>query len=246
MLKINNNSILKGLSFLGVIVLSIMALSPVEAKAYVTSGGYQITEGGSNVNYVPINQPSTASTDTCKNQTPKITSISPSSVKINSGERTVRISGTCFTNASVARFNSANRQTTFLSSKSLDMKLTANDTKAPGKFLITVQDPKGYSNSTPFSITSSSISKAKKSTSATVVKATSDQIECVTPATLASEEGDNNKESLLAAAIFGGDDLMPNSLLGWIFLFVFILLAVTLWRKIYVHDKERNAPLKHA
>lgn len=246
MLKINNNLIFKSLGFVGFLVLAFTMASPMNAEAYVTKGAYKVSEGGStgvvNTNTPPAQTP----VDTCQNQAPKISYISPSSATVNSGAKKVKVVGSCFTPSSVVRFNSANRSTTYVDSKNLVVDLTANDMKAVGKFLITVSDPKGFSNSVYFTI-SKAVAKAKKSTVATAVKATNNQIACDTGANLAdNSQEDKSTSGLVAAAIFGGDDLMPDSLLGWIFLFVFILLAVTLWRRLYVTDKERHAPLKHA
>lgn len=243
MLKINNNLILKSISFVGVFMLMFAVSSPT-TEAYATKASYKVYEGGISAGTnVPEKTSTPVSVDTCKNEAPKISSISPSTVNVNSGARKVKIVGTCFTRDSIARFNSANRATTYLDSKNLEIALTSNDTKALGKFLITVQDPKGFSNSKYFTVVNP-VAKTKKSTG-TVAKVTNDKIACETSSNLA-EKNDKDTSSLVAGAIFAGDDLMPDSLLGWIFLFVFILLAVSLWRKLYVTDKERNTPLKHA
>lgn len=246
MLKINNNLIFKSLGFVGFLALAFIVASPINAEAYVTKGAYKVSEGGSTGVVTSSTPPAQNPVDSCQNQAPKISYISPSSATVNSGAKKVKVVGTCFTTASIVRFNSANRPTTYVDSKNLVVDLSSNDMKAVGKFLITVSDPKGFSNSVYFTI-SKAVAKAKKSTVATAVKATdNNQIACNTGANLADNSTDKSTSGLVAAAIFGGDDLMPDSLLGWIFLFVFILLAVTLWRKLYVTEKEHHAPLKHA
>ena len=58
-------------------------------------------------------------------------------------------------------------------------------------------------------------------------------------------DGKTSKNSSLSANSLSSG-FMPSSLLGWIFLLILIYLAVTLWRKVYVTDAEKNKPLKHA
>ena len=57
---------------------------------------------------------------------------------------------------------------------------------------------------------------------------------------------DQNVKELVAGAIFGSNAFMPSSLLQWIFFAILILLAVILWRKLYVSDEDKHTPLKHA
>jgi hypothetical protein len=62
-------------------------------------------------------------------------------------------------------------------------------------------------------------------------------------ATVSKNSEDN---SLAANAIFGDGSFLPNTLAEWLLLAILILLAVVLWRRIWVTDAQRNAPLKHA
>lgn len=56
----------------------------------------------------------------------------------------------------------------------------------------------------------------------------------------------NNVGNLAAGAIFGYNAFLPSSIFQWLFLAILILLAVVLWRKLYVSESDKETPLKHA
>lgn len=190
------------------------------------SGGYSC---GSNIDQTVKNTYPTVSTvpsagvqSGVVNPKPIIDSISPNTVDSGKGEMEVTVYGSNFVRNSIVKFNSSDRATTYLSSTRLKVKLTDTDINGSGEYLITVFNPApggGYSNVEFFTILGGP-----------------------TEAKVPEE-----KESDLAAgAIFGADGFFPNSFMGWLLLSILILLGVVLWRKLYLNDKEKHAPLKHA
>ncbi|MEI6580634.1 MAG: hypothetical protein WCO07_00480 [bacterium] len=57
---------------------------------------------------------------------------------------------------------------------------------------------------------------------------------------------ENSKYDLSANALFGSNGFMPSTFLQWFFVLILILFIIILWRKIYVGDKYKAKPLKHA
>jgi len=53
--------------------------------------------------------------------------------------------------------------------------------------------------------------------------------------------------ALAGNALFGANGgFMPSSLLGWLIFAILVLLAIILWRKLYVTENDKHTPLKHA
>lgn len=150
------------------------------------------------------------------NPLPVISYVNPDSIKSGQEEMTVSIVGYNFTKNSVARWNSSNRPTRYIDSNHLLIGLYQEDIAQNGGYLITVLNPG------PGGGFSNSI-----------LFTISD-----------SGEVEKNDSNLAASAIGAG--FLPTSLVGWILLMILILLLVMFWRKIYVDDKKKNAPLKHA
>ena len=90
--------------------------------------------------------------------------------------------------------------------------------------------------------TSSSTTKNTSNTSKTTTTSSTSKNN-----TTNNQSGNENQTSDLAAnALFGSGGFLPSSLFGWLFFAILVLIAVILWRKLYVSDRERQAPLKHA
>jgi hypothetical protein len=90
---------------------------------------------------------------------PAISSLSPSSLAAGSAATQVTVSGTGFVADSVARFNGANRTTTFVSAGEVRISLTSADLTAAGEYPVTVVNPGSpplTSNSVNLSVTSES------------------------------------------------------------------------------------------
>lgn len=191
------------------------------------SGGYSC---GSNIDQTVRNTyPTVTTVSSGANQSgvvnpkPIIDSISPNTVDSGEGEMEIMVYGSNFVRNSVVKFNSSDRATTYLSPTRLKVKLTDTDINGSGEYLITVFNPLpggGYSNVEFFTILGGP--------------------------TEAKVPADESESNLGAAAIFGADGFFPNSFMGWLLLSILILLGVVLWRKLYLNDKEKHAPLKHA
>ncbi len=69
---------------------------------------------------------------------PYITSISPASAPAGSNTFVMTITGSNFSQNSVVRWNGVDQQTTFVSTRQLQIKVTASYLKSPGAVSITV------------------------------------------------------------------------------------------------------------
>ena len=262
MFNINNKNLISfGFGLLVVASFAIIAI-PVKSNAYGTnsincgpncqgvefyqdgdSGNYNYNNNNNNNNYNNYNS----------NSTPSISSVSPNSARTNSNT-VITVTGSGFTQGSVVRWNSSDRPTSFVNSSILTAKLDYYDMTTEGDYLITVFNPSGMiSNAVLFTVNNVSIyspdysgsatsTSSKKSKTATATtKNTSDADKTANQPTTGTEVKD-----LAAGAIFGSNAFMPSSLLQWIFFAIFILLAVVLWRKLYVSDADKAVPLKHS
>jgi hypothetical protein len=268
MSKINKkNLIFFGLGLSFVLILSILIFLPTTTKAYyfvgwengtyvgysIDMGNYNDSNGSNNSNYnydgnnYNYNYNGNGNN---MNPIPSVISVSPNSGKINTNT-VITVSGNDFVRGSSIRINNSNISTTFINSGTLRGQLNSYDLNSKGDYLISVFNPTpggGFSNAVTFTAipnvissttTTSKTSVAKTSTSASTKKSTP------TDTTTKSDNGTQVKE-LAAGAIFGYNGFMPSSLLQWLFFFIFILLVVVLWRKLYVSESERSTPLKHA
>lgn len=147
MKNINNKSILSAGLF-AVLALFTMLLSPTSAKAYVTQGAYTYCDGPclangtltNNGNYYNGNgnfNPNVLD----KNSVPTIYSTNPEEVGTSDGTKTITIFGTGFKPDSIARWNSVDRPTTFVSANKLLIRLDPEDTATPGKYQVSVVNP---------------------------------------------------------------------------------------------------------
>ena len=107
--------------------------------------------GGTSSNTVtfPINVPTVAG--------PAITSVSPSSAPAGSPTTPIAISGTGFTNTSVARWNGLSLVTTYVNSTTLTTQIPASDLTTQGVGQVSVANTTGSaSNSFSFTVTANS------------------------------------------------------------------------------------------
>jgi hypothetical protein len=287
MSKSNNNFIFSTI-FLSVMFVVTMVVSPSSVSAYTTPIDSPYWDG---VYYTP---PQPNLFPAVPNPVPVIGSLSPNEVARGSGAKTVIITGSGFAIGSSARFNGAERPTTFIDRNTLEMKLSATDTATDGNFIVTVFNPSpagGSSNVKFFTVSGGSpivTSTTNTNTvipvntvtyvtnptttyvqtpTTTVVRSTPTVTRRATTTTVARTNTTNNNvitngadvnngtatvsknsedNSLAANAIFGDGSFLPNTLAEWLLLAILILLAVVLWRRIWVTDAQRNAPLKHA
>lgn len=191
------------------------------------------------------------------NPIPSIYSINPTSNTVNTST-TITVTGNNFVQGSTVRLNNSAKPTTFINSKTLQAQLSYYDLSSKGEYFITVFNPApggGYSNVTSFIVNSyiapvtnnntvrnTTTSKTKNVTTNTTTNKNSTE----NNSTDTNSNTNQNVKDLAAGAIFGSNAFMPSSLLQWIFFAILILLAVILWRKLYVSDEDKHTPLKHA
>jgi hypothetical protein len=159
------------------------------------------------------------------NPAPIVYSTTPDAMNSGKGKLTATINGANFMRGSVVKWNSYDRETRYIDSNHLTVKLTAEDMAGSGEYLVTVFNPApggGFSNGAIFALGGQPRNVATRT----------------------SENNAQNGTSALTANVFGVGNFMPRSLLQWIFFIILILLGILLWRKIYQRGEPRNAPLK--
>src|SRR3989344_3645823 len=239
MSKINNKSIFFGLKILSILAFSLLIIPFNNASA---EGGRNYTYYDNyNYNPAPVQKDTT-------NPKPVINSISPKSINLGMGTKTITITGSGFVPSSVARVNNSSRPTTCIDSAHLVMQITGNDTyayKTNGGFFITVYNGApggGYSNGVFFTVNSNSTAGANVN---------NDNSNNVSPdtysETVETENGTDNYSNLASNAIFGSGSFLPSGLVQWILFAILILLIVILARKIFgARENYDEAPMKHA
>ena len=235
MSKINNKSIFFGLKILSILAFSLLIIPFNNASA---EGGRNYTYYDNyNYNPAPVQKDTT-------NPKPVINSISPKSINLGMGTKTITITGSGFVPSSVARVNNSSRPTTFIDSTHLLMQITGNDTyayKTNGGFFITIYNRApggGYSNGVFFTVNSNSTAGAN----------VNNDNNNVSPDTYTEIENETDNYSNLASnAIFGSGSFLPSGLVQWILFAILILLIVILARKIFgAKENYDQAPMKHA
>lgn len=255
MTKTNNNLILNALGILAVSMFSIMFVLPMHANAgfYSAGSGTSIVVNPPNPTPTPVPVPTPTPTPTPPpapapvpppapaptiNPVPVIYSITPGSAETGSNAKTITITGTNFVSGSVARWNSDDRATTFVSPNKLTMILTKTDMEGIGAYSITVFNPVpggGMSNAVLFHL-----NKKSAATATTTVNKTTP----VTPKT--TTQATTPSLGLSASALFGANGLMPKTLAQWLLLLAFVLLIVILARKAFAGKKQDPHQVAHA
>ena len=236
---------------------------------YAGNAGYSLSGGingttydssyynnGTNYNY---------NNNTYCNPIPVIYTVSPNSVNAVNGNIAVVLTGANFTVNSLTEFNNTYRPTTFMNSTRLTMILNASDLTTNGIYTILVFNPQpcgGTSNGIYFRVDNTIINPptvtppvVAKTVSTTTTKkitpkvATVKKTVAVAPANTqvacAPTTSGTNNQNLSANALFGANGFMPSNLIQWLVFGILILLAVVLWRKVYVTEKDKSKPLKH-
>ena len=251
--KINNNLIISVLGILAVFMFTTITFIPKKANAQwsantATNTNYY-NNNGQYTNNNNSNNNSNTNTETAVNAVPIIYSITPSSATQNSGGRNVTIIGDNFVPTSVARWNTSDRDTTYINSSKLVVYLNDYDMSGYGKYSITVFNPTpggGFSNPALFTINKKQTTIATTPSSTTTTTSKKPTTTSTTqPVTCTTDETEDN--SLTANALFGSDGFMPTSLLQWLLLALLIIILVILFRKVYRgKEKYQSTPLKHA
>ncbi len=218
------------LTTLAIIVSLVIALSPVSIFAsedgvnyvFQTDGGSRPTSQTNNQNVAPA---------------PYINSINPNFIYTNANS-TITVNGGNFVSGSMVRIDGTTYPTNYLNSGKLSTQVSFSNTGTHG---LSVVNPNGLtSNTSYFSVNTGSVQGA--STSKTVKKTVT--AKPVVNNVTTEEEYDYG--ALTSNAMFGSNTLMPSGLMQWVLFAILILLIVIIVRKIFVGDKERNKPLKHA
>ena len=142
----NTNNLIFGFLALSFLVFSAF-LSPTTTEAYTAKGSYRYCDGvcsGSNSTNTTGNTNTSSNFNPNvldKNTVPTIYSTNPEEAYTGDNLKTITIYGTGFKPDSIARWNSQDRPTTFVSANQLKIRLDAVDTKTPGKYMVTVVNP---------------------------------------------------------------------------------------------------------
>lgn len=237
MSKLNNKSIFFGLKILSILAFSLLIIPFNSANA----------EGGRNYTYYNDYSYNTnpAPKDTT-NPKPAIDSITPKSINLGVGTKTITIIGSGFVPSSVAKINNSSRPTTFIDDSHLLVQITGNDTyafKTNGGFFITVYNGApggGSSNGVFFTVNSPAASTSTKTNNNTISPDT--YVE-----TVETENGADSYSNLASNAIFGSGSFLPSGLVQWILFAILILVIVILARRIFgAKENYEQAPMKHA
>ena len=238
MSKLNNKSIFLGLKILSILAFSLLIIPFNSALA----------EGGRNYTYYnDYSYNSTPAPKDTTNPKPVIDSITPKSINLGVGTKTITITGSGFVPSSVARVNNSSRPTTFIDSTHLLVQITGNDTsayKTNGGFFITVYNVApggGYSNGVFFTVNN-------PVTPATTTGTNDNTTSPDTYTEVIEAENQTDSYSNLASnAIFGLNSFLPSGLIQWILFAILILLIVIVARRIFgAKENYDQAPMKHA
>src|SRR3989344_1569146 len=219
---------------------SLPAYARIEADSTgasgVTGDGYDY--GGPN--YYPNGYPNGYPYGN-QNPRPVIFMLNPSSVNRNSGPFTAGITGNYFMPGAIAKLNGSNRTTTYISSTYLQMQLSYADTTGSGDYLVTVYNPTpggGLSNSATLNISGTQVSGP---ITATATPTTTAKKTTTSTSTVAKSATTNGLEANVLSSGF-----LPSNIIQWLLFLLLVLLVIVFWRKIYISDKEKETPLKHA
>jgi hypothetical protein len=248
------------LTLLFIAILAVVIMAPNTASAQSTAGyvtgygvgqysyvypnntynyGYNYNNNGYAYNNNNYNAPT-------YNPTPRIYSMSPSTVNKTSTSFVAVINGDGFIPSSTVRVNGVDQITTYINSSRLEMRLNNLSQMSTGDHIVNVYNPNtnsfGYSNDVTLKVNTGTVASTNTSTK-TVAKKTST---AATTVATTKATTNNNEESLVAGAIFGtSDGFLPTGLLQWILFIILVLLIIHLWRKIYNAPKYEMTPLKH-
>jgi hypothetical protein len=142
--------------------------------APATPGTYEFRYFPNGGNTLTATSPAVTVQGTTTNPVPVVTSLTPASIVAGSPAFSLTINGSGFTSSSVARWNGADRPTTFVSSSQLRAAITAADVAVVGSAAVTVFSPTpggGTSSALAFAITAGSATPPVLSASATTVAA---------------------------------------------------------------------------
>jgi hypothetical protein len=251
-------SIVYGLLIIAILAFGAIVLMPIRANAEVCilskqntnnncpSGSSDLFTYGYTTNYYGSYNGSYGS-----EINPVIYLLNPNAKSSGSGPITITISGKNFAPGALAKWNGSDRVTTYIDSTRLLMQLNDYDTNVLGDFFVTVYNTipgGGFSNPATFSITGTTnapvVSASTTSNTSVAKTSTGTVAKAATKKTVAVAKKTNTTGAGLTASVILG--FMPSNVIQWLIFLILALSAVLLWRKIYVSEKDKAKPLKHA
>ena len=194
-------------------------------------------------------------------QTPSISAISPEEAQINSGAKTITITGSGFNPSSTAKVNSSNRYTTFIDDSHLLVEINSYDmSRSDGGFYITVWNSNGeYSNAALFTLNGKAAASTSSNNNNSAPASNNYQDNTsysngynntapvnYSPGTIESVNEDED-QSLASSVILGGSTFLPTGIVQWVLVAILIVLIIVIGRKVLGNREEYdNTPLKHA
>lgn len=243
-MKINKIKITYGL-FLALLFIAILAvfmtLPNIASAQFGTYQGYNTTNYNNPNPYNPNNgynnYPTNGGTTI---PAPIIYSLGPNSIRKSSSPVTVAVIGNNFAPDSKIKINGIDQNTIYMGSTRLDMQINNTNLLSVGIVSVSVHNPypnSAFSNSVNLTVLPPINTNTPNGNSNPIPTNTSPLEETL---------GNVGDEGLAANALLASDGFLPANLVQWIIFFIFILLIVYLWRKIYHAQKEQERPMKHA
>ena len=267
MMNINKNKlILSALGILAVSILGFTAFLPAKASAqnynpnyyypnYYPYNNYHPSIGGGSAAHVGSGNGYTYYYDYNNynnGANPVIYTVNPTSNTTNN--MVLSVTGINFFPNSIIYLNNVAKPTRFINSTSLSVTLSSYDILNPGDHTISVYNPSyGVSSNLVFLTINNTYSYVTNTKTKTVTtntsstsKTTNNNTSTDSTGTTTTNTDNDNNNGLAANALFGANGFMPINLIQWIIFGILILLAIVLWRKVYISDREKAKPLKHA
>ena len=253
-----------GLAMLVIFVLSVLTtiivFVPITANAYDNSNNYDVVHP-----YGSITSPYNDSTNNnYNNPLPMIYTVNPNSATALNKSIFITLTGDKFIPGSQAKFDNAYRPTSYTDANHLTVALNSGDLNMVGNHIITVYNGApggGNSNEVIFTVRPRAVAIVNSTNTYNNTSNntnsynynndssynTLDQNSTTSPVTptKTSTTTSESLSNLAANAIFGSNGFLPSGLIQWLFVAIFILLAVILVRKLYGVHKYNATPLKH-
>ncbi len=271
MTKTINKNLISVLAIIALFSFNVVLLAPKDVSAYIpVASPYEESEeiDYDDDDYYDYNDYYDEDDyyEDLLNARPAISSIDPQVANKNSNAINVTVVGSNFNTDSIVQWDGANLPTRYETSKKLIAQIPASKLDTNGSYEVKVfnDNSNKSSNNATFVVrdrlvtsatvagaTSASGSNASSGNTASTVKNTTTSKSSTATTTSKSStvkdsESKNSGSELAGSAIFGASGFLPSNILQWIIFAILILLAVILWRKLWVTEEDKRAPLKHA
>lgn len=264
MTKTINKNLINVLAIIALFSFNVVLLTPKDVSANHYSPVYAYNEP-EEIDHDDYDYDENDYYEDLLNARPAISSIDPQVANKNSNAINVTVVGSNFNTDSIVQWDGANLPTRYETSKKLIAQLPSSKLDTNGSYEIKVfnDNSNKSSNSATFVVrdrlvtsatvagTTSGTSNSSGNTASTVKKTTTSKSSTATTTSKSStakdSESKNSGSELAGNALFGaGNGFLPSNILQWIIFAILILLAVILWRKLWVTEEDKRAPLKHA